>query len=208
MTDNLTNIHNNTEKYKSDFRHDELRYSKRNFWKGNAYIEGNYFVKDYSKNPFFSKIYGMICIYQETSALKKLQGLKGIPSLHSKPSAFCYKMEFVPGTPLKDLQQGDISEKFFERLVSLFESMHSRGVVHLDAHRRNILIHDDWPYLIDFSTAYIKGRIPFLDPGLFNLLTLLDKERLYKIEKLFFNRGTPPDMFYIYKKIKKIKEKK
>lgn len=204
MTDSLANI-NCKEKYDPEFSCEELPYRKRNLWKGDTYIEENYFVKDYSKNSFLSKIYGALCIYLETSALKKLQGIKGIPSFHSKPSAFCYKMEFVPGVPLGELKQGDISEKYFERLVSLFDTMHSRGVVHLDAHRRNILIQDECPYLVDFSTAYIKGRIPFLDPGLFNLLTLLDKERLYKIEKLFFNRGKPPDMFYIYKKIKNLR---
>ena len=205
ISNNIVNGISNKEKYNPGFLNNRLRFSKRNFWKGSIYVEGNYIVKDYSKNSFLSKIYGILCIYLETSALKKLEGIEGIPTLHSKPSALKFKMEKIPGIPLAELNQGDISEKCFKRLVLLFDRIHSRGVVHLDAHMRNILVENEQPYLVDFSTAYVKGRIPFLEPGLFNMLRLLDKERLYKIEKFFFNRGTPPDMFYIYKKIKERK---
>ena len=182
-----------------------IHFSRRNIWKGNVYREGNYIVKDYSNNSFIPKLFGAICIYLETSAMKKLEGIKGIPSFHSKPTAFCLKMEAVPGIPLASLKKGEISQKFFNRLVSLFDQIHARGVVHVDAHMRNILVNNEMPYLVDFSTAYIKGRLPFLEPGLFKVLVLLDKERLYKVERFFFDRGVPPDMFFLYKKLKRLR---
>ena len=181
-------------------------FCKRNRWKGEIYQEGNSIIKSYGKNSFISKLYGMISLKLETTALKQLEGIEGIPAFQGRPTSYSIKMEAVPGIPIALLQKGDLNKIFFDRLVSLFRQIHARGVAHGDAHMRNIIAYHDRPYLVDFSTAYVKGLIPLLDPKLFNWMVLLDTERLYKVEKYFFNSGDAPKMFFIYRMCKMFKE--
>jgi len=112
----------------------------------------------------------------------------------------------VPGEPLDRMKRGELSEAFFKRLVSLLGQVHERGVAHGDLHQRNILAFEERPYLIDFSTAYVTGRLPVWDAAVFGWISLLDLERIYKVEKKFFGRGTPPRMFFLYRIIKRGKK--
>jgi predicted unusual protein kinase regulating ubiquinone biosynthesis (AarF/ABC1/UbiB family) len=98
---------------------------------------------------------------------------------------------------------GELSESCFKELVSLIHGIHDRGVAHGDLHQRNILVDQDRPSVIDFSTAYVKGRVPLIDGWIFGNIILLDLERLYKVEKKFFDRGEPPRMFFLYRMIKR-----
>ncbi len=114
-------------------------------------------------------------------------------------------MKAVPGIPISKLKKGALSETYFDKLRELFSRIHRKGVAHGDAHMRNILIHRDDPYLVDFSTAYVKGRFPLIDSYIFKCFVLLDLERLYKVEKKFFGRGEPPRMFLFYRLVKGVK---
>ncbi len=178
-------------------------YSPRNKWKASVIRQGDIIIKDYGANPFIPRLYGRICIGWEAKALEKLQGLEGIPALIGRPNPYMLKMATVPGIPISKIEEGSMSELYFERLVALFHAIHARGVAHGDAHQRNILIHNDFPYLVDFSTAYVKGRVPVLDNYVFRCFVLLDLERLYKVEKRFFGRGRPPRMFLLYRLLKR-----
>ena len=167
--------------------------------------KGDSVIKDYGQNSIISRLYGRICIRWEEAALKKLKGLEGIPLFQGRPTPYSLKMENVPGQQLVKFKPGELSVAFFEKLVSLFGQMHQRGVAHGDAHYRNILRDKDRPYLLDFSTSYIKGRLPLLDEYIFRCFTLLDLERLYDVEKTFFGRGKPPKMFFLYRIVKRKK---
>jgi hypothetical protein len=182
-----------------------IPYQPRNIWKceirtGNGWVE-----KDYSGAPLLSRLYGSICLHWEAVALRRLKGIEGVPVYLGRPKRNLIRMTLVRGIPLDKLKKGELSELCFHRLQSLTHQIHSKGVAHGDLHMRNILIHEDKPSLIDFSTAYVLGRLPVLDKQFFRLFVLLDLERLYKTEKEFFGRGTPPKMFYLYRLIKGIK---
>lgn len=182
----------------------EIPYLPRNRWKALVRREGDIIIKDYSASPPGARFYGRICIAWEASALERLRGLPGIPLVLEKPGPYTLKMTAVPGQPISKMKRGDLSEAYFSRLVALFEQMHTRGVAHGDAHHRNILVHNELPYLVDFSTAYVRGRLPVLDHTIFKWFVLLDLERLYKVEKKFFGRGTPPKMFFLYRVMKRL----
>ncbi|RLB43997.1 MAG: hypothetical protein DRH12_01400 [Deltaproteobacteria bacterium] len=184
---------------------DSVPYAPRNKWKAKVWREGDIIVKDYSSNPMIQKLYGRLCINWEAAALQRLSGLEGIPSFIERTGPYTLKMSAVPGIPISKMEKGTISEIYFQRLVKLFEQIHQRGVAHGDAHQRNILIHNDFPYLVDFSTAYVKGRFPVFDDYVFKCFVQLDLERLYKVEKKFFDRGTPPKMFMLYRVFKRSK---
>jgi hypothetical protein len=168
-------------------------------WKASLSLGEAGFVKDYSANGFLPRYWGRLCLRWEEAALAKLDGVVGVPAFRGRPTRDSLCLEAVPGVPLASLGPGDVGEIFIERLKVLFAQVHARGVAHGDAHQRNILVHEDTPYLIDFSTAYVRGRLPVLDGYLFSCFVLLDQERLYKVEKRFFGRGTPPRMFLLYR---------
>jgi len=177
-------------------------YRPRNFWKGDVKFENGWVEKDYSRAPLPSRLYARICLHWEEIALKRLQGIDGVPEYLGRPTRNSIRMTRVPGSPLDKLKAGEFSELCLYRLQDLVHQIHGRGVAHGDLHMRNILIHEDIAYIIDFSTAYTTGRLPLLDKGFFRIFRLLDLERLYKIEKIFFGRGTPPEMFYLYRLVK------
>ncbi len=191
---------NRLESVASD--HMSIPYRPRNYWKGEVRFKNGWVEKDYGKSPLLPRLYGRISLCWEEAALKRLRGLDGVPEFLGRPTRNSISMTRVPGIPIDKAKAGEISEQFIQHLKYLVHQMHSRGVAHGDLHMRNILVHNDKAYIIDFSTAYTLGRVPFLDRGFFRIFRLLDLKRVYKTEKRFFGRGTPPEMFYIYRLVK------
>jgi hypothetical protein len=191
---------NRLESVASD--HMSIPYRPRNYWKGEVRFKNGWVEKDYGKSPLLPRLYGRISLCWEEAALKRLRGLDGVPEFLGRPTRNSIRMARVPGIPLDKAKAGEVSELFIQSLKDLVHQMHSRGVAHGDLHMRNILIHEDRAYIIDFSTAYTLGRVPFLDRGFFRIFRLLDLKRVYKTENRFFGRGTPPEMFYVYRLVK------
>lgn len=177
-------------------------YPHRNIWKSKIGQEDGWVEKDYSDAPLLPRLYGKISLHWEAVALKRLKGIEGVPVYLGSPTSYSLKMTRLPGIPLDKMKAGGLSEGCFHELQRLLRQIHSRGVAHGDLHMRNVLVHADKPSIIDFATAYVRGRLPLVDKSVFNLFKLLDLERLYKIEREFFGRGTPPRMFYLYRLIK------
>jgi hypothetical protein len=184
-------------------RPEALPYSQRNSWKAKVLRQGDSILKDFGGNPFPQRLFGRYCIDKEIKALRRLEGVQGIPAFQERPSPYSLKISAVPGTPIATLQKGELSESFLKNLISLLHEVHGRGVAHGDAHMRNILADQDIPYLIDFSTAHLRSHMPILGRYLFTCFTLLDLERLYKVERKFFERGERPQMFFLYRLIKR-----
>lgn len=180
-----------------------LPFSHRNYWKANIRTEGGYIVKDYSRNPFLSRLLGRYFLKREAAALKRLVDVPGVPSFKEMATPYMLRMGAVPGEPLAQCKGEILDKHFFESLTSLFKKIHEKGVAHGDAHQRNILVNKNEPYLIDFSTAYIRGTSPILDNYIFNCFKLLDLERLSKVEKKIFGTGNLPEMFFFYRIIKR-----
>ena len=184
---------------------DRVLYRPRNVWKASVRQDGEIVTKDYSGAPFLPRLFGRISLSWEEAALRRLEGMPGVPALISRPSAHLIRISAVRGRPLDKMRKGELSESCFQKLVSLVHEIHARGVAHGDLHQRNILVDEDRPSVIDFSTAYVKGRIPLLDGWILRNVILLDLERLYKVEKNFFDRGELPRMFFLYRMIKRLR---
>jgi len=182
-----------------------IPYMPRNAWKGEVRFIDGYIEKNHDTNPFLPRLYARVCLNCEERALKRLKGIRGVPQFIERPTKTSIRMTAVPGMPLGKLNRGELSELCFSRLKETLLSIHEKGVAHCDLHNRNILIDNDDPYIIDFATAYTLGRLPLMDRQIFKRLAKLDLQRLYKIEKKFFGRGTPPKMFFLYNIIKGFK---
>ncbi|MFZ7112386.1 MAG: lipopolysaccharide kinase InaA family protein [Desulfatiglandales bacterium] len=180
-------------------------YPSRNVWKARVTLKNGSIVKDYGSSPLMPKIFGRLCIRWEEAALKRLEGFEGIPLLQGRPTPYSLRLQALPGVPLAELKKGDLTEAFLDRLISLFERMHAAGVAHGDAHQRNILMHDQRPYLIDFSTSRVKGRWPLISDYIFDRFVLLDLQRIYKVRKKFFEDRDPPKMFWLYRLVRRFK---
>ncbi|MFZ7112445.1 MAG: RIO1 family regulatory kinase/ATPase [Desulfatiglandales bacterium] len=180
-------------------------YPPRTVWKAHVTLENDSIIKDYGSSPLIPKIFGRLCISWEEAALKRLKGIEGIPLLQDRPTPYSLRLQVLPGVPLAELKKGDLTEAFLKRLISLFERIHAAGVAHGDAHQRNILMHDQRPYLIDFSTAIVKGRWPVISNYIFKRFVLLDLERIYKVRKKFFEDTDPPKMFLLYRLVRRFK---
>ena len=132
-----------------------------------------------------------------------------MPRFLGRPHPLAIRIEAVPGTPVERMRKREtVSEAFLADLKRVFREMHDRGVAHGDAHMKNILAEGDSAYLIDFSTAWVAGRFPLLDPLCFGKLAALDDLRLFKVERSFFDRGEPPRMFLLYRLLKRTKRNK
>jgi len=188
-----------------DPQKDTVPYRPRNVWKASVRQEGEIITKEYSGAPFLPRLFGRISLSWEEAALTRLEGLPGVPALISRPTPYAIQISAVKGRPLDKMKKGELSESCFERLVSLVHEIHARGVAHGDLHQRNILVDRDQPSVIDFSTAYVKGRVPLLDGWILRNVILLDLERLYKVERKFFDRGELPRMFFLYRLIKRFR---
>jgi len=182
-----------------------IPYRPRNIWKGEVRFIDGHIEKNHDMNPFLPRLYARICLNFEETALKRLKGIRGVPQFIERPTKTCIRMTAVPGVPLEKLQKGNLSELCFSRIKDMIAEIHKNGVAHCDLHMRNILVDNDDPYIIDFATAYTLGLFSIADRKIFELLVKLDLQRLYKIEKKFFGRGTPPKMFFLYYLIKGLK---
>jgi len=182
----------------------------RNAWKATVTITDNQVIKSYVNNNIVARLIGRVSLSREERALRKLDGLTGVPKFLSRPAPYVLIMSRVPGEHLRKIDNTSMSERYLARLKVLIESIHARGVAHGDAHHYNILIDGDDPYIVDFSTAYIKPSRRWHSKRLFRWYRMLDWMRFYRVENRFFARGEQPKMFWIYdwkKKFEKSRKK-
>jgi len=163
-------------------------------WKPDVYlleIDGKQIiVKDYAAKPFVFRFFvGALSNRRESLIYKKLQGLRGIPEYLGLIDRYAIAVGYIPGRNAFQLEPGELTPRFFDRLRALINSIHERGIVLCDLRNiKNVLVGDDGePYLIDFATAFQRGgRFNFLKNGLFRLFY---QDDLLGIAKLKRNRA-------------------
>lgn len=173
----------------------------RNAWKADVVLEGPTVRKDFSRRGPLARLAGRLLLDREQRALIRAEGIAGVPRFVARPHAHALVMTRVEGTPLNALKAGDVDEAFIGKLAALFAALHARGVAHGDAHLRNILARGSEPGLVDFATAWTT-RTPGHRSRVFEWFCQLDRRQLYKAEFHLFRRGTPPDMFFLYRLFK------
>lgn len=128
-----------------------------------------YVVKDYSFHKgWFRELIGRFLIYREVKALRRLQGIEGVPKFVCWLSPYRIVTEEIDGITLEEYEKKkNLGLDFFEALRDLLEKIHSRGVVHCDLKRAaNILVtRHGMPAVLDFSSAIFETEFPlFLRP--------------------------------------------
>jgi len=113
-------------------------------------------VKDFSKrSAWVRRCFGRWLLGREARTYQRLQGVPGVPRLLGQVDCEALVLEYRPGVLLSRSLAGVLPAGFLTELEESIESMHRRGVVHLDLrHRSNILAGDDGhPVLLDFASA-------------------------------------------------------
>ena len=137
-------------------------------------------LKDYrSKNTLTRNVLAPVLVRREFDILRHLQGIDGIPYAYKIVENRALLMEFVDGKTIGKFRAGELPDPVFDRLCDTVRAMHRRGVVHLDLRqKKNIVVADGRPYLIDFANA-IRGRVA-------SKLRAVDESALLKFKKRTF----------------------
>jgi predicted Ser/Thr protein kinase len=117
-------------------------------------------LKDYrTKNAVTRGLLAPSLVRREYKVLKHLEGVPGIPKVYAVVEKRALLVEFIDGNPLNKFKAGELADDVFHRLCETVRAMHRRGVVHLDLRqRKNILVADGRPYVIDFANA-LMGKL-------------------------------------------------
>jgi len=114
-------------------------------------------VKDFSVNGFaYRNTIGRFLLWRESLVYKRLQGIKGIPTLYRKVGGLAFVLSQIEGKNLEHLSAGEKPDvRFFERLSGLIHEFHSRGVAHCDLKRSaNVMIDDQGnPHIVDWAAG-------------------------------------------------------
>jgi hypothetical protein len=121
-------------------------------------------VKDFGARPFLVRhSIGRALVSRELSALRRLQGMPGVPQDAFRVDACALAYRYVPGKTLSQAQLGARFGEFFVALERLLQQVHEvGGLVHLDVRTgTNVLVTETGePALIDFQSHLSTGWMP------------------------------------------------
>jgi serine/threonine protein kinase len=135
-------------------------------------------VKDFSANGFlFRNIIGRFLVWRESKAYRKLNHLKGIPTLYRVIDGLALVLEEIPGRNMENLEmEMRLSRQFFDALKDLVDRFHKRGLAHCDLKRApNTLLGDDGnPYITDWGASISESEFRLFPLNLIYRRFLLD----------------------------------
>ncbi|NNC24205.1 hypothetical protein HKX42_10205 [Salinisphaera sp. USBA-960] len=113
--------------------------------------------KDYATTAgFFRAVIAPLLVTREVSALRRLDGVAGVPDLIRQIGRRGLLMDYLPAQPLPRAQTVSTTLRALESLVA---SMHDAGVAHADLRAaRNVLVDEHGaPYIVDFVARVHRG---------------------------------------------------
>ncbi len=135
----------------------------------------------------FGRFIGPLLAWREAKALRRLNGVAGIPRLYARPDRRSVLMEYIPGKHLGSGSERAAGEEFFVRFHNLLQTVHARGVAHCDLRSpRNTLVDEDGrPAIVDFVSCVFRGRRwNIIANWLFNQFQRADLGAEAKLKKL------------------------
>ncbi len=167
-------------------------------------------VKDFAAGSnSFKRMLGSYLISREYAAYRRLGGVAGIPCCYGRLDRYALVLEHVPAEAAwKTLDRSQVPA-FIERLRSLLDEIHARGVVHGDTHKLDNILVDQAgnPVLVDFAASLVTGSNPaasllfplLVDDDLRGMLKLkqhVAPELMTPQELEFFNSRPPVEKFF------------
>ena len=150
-------------------------------------------VKTFVGRWWLARWIGRYQIAREGRAYRHLAGIEGIPVLHEGPDNLTLVMQYLEGQRITWIRHKPMPKReVVEALRKLMESLHARGVAHLDLRRRdNILVDEKGAVrLIDFATAQVSPAGSWRRRLLFPLFRSVDRSAFLKWKRVL----TPEDL--------------
>ena len=157
-------------------------------WRGEKLV-----VKSFARKSLLVRWIGRPQVKREALAYRALEDLPGIPRLRAWPDRDTLVMDYLEGRRITHLRlEPGSSRGFVEELWSLLESIHRRGVAHMDLRGRdNVLVSPDGHVrIIDFAASHIAPEGSLRRRFLFPLLRSIDRSAFLKWKRLL----TPEDL--------------
>ena len=140
----------------------------------------DWIFKDFSTRAFVVRHgVGRFLLGREVRALRRLEGIDGVPSQAFRVDAFAMAARYVPGRALARVAAAEVGTPYLAALEALLNRVHARGIVHLDTRGGgNLLMQPDGaPGIIDFQAALSTRWMPARLRGWFDDL---DMSGVYK----------------------------
>jgi len=149
-----------------------------------VYGDDRAILKDFSDKSWLVRLLGRHQVVREMRALRRLQGLAGIPKCYGEAGRLGILMEPMEGERITRWCRARRAEAgpMFARLADLVRQIHARGVTHIDLRKRdNILItRDGLPCIIDFNASFCFDPASLGARILFPILRRIDDSALLK----------------------------
>src|SRR5262245_59679118 len=149
-----------------------------------AYGDDRAVLKDFSDKSWPVRLLGRRQVIREMRALRRLQGVAGIPKCYGEAGALGLLMEPIEGERVTRWCR-DNRERvgpMLEQLARLVGQIHARGVAHIDLRKRdNILVRNDGrPCIIDFNASFCFDPAGLWARLLFPFLRRVDESAVLK----------------------------
>ncbi|HEU5181286.1 MAG TPA: hypothetical protein VFW45_10865 [Candidatus Polarisedimenticolia bacterium] len=121
-----------------------------------ANASGTAIVKDFGAKMRPVRWWGRWQIRREASIYRRLAGVRGVPRYFGRIGKNAMAIEYIEGERISHWRRRELPEALFSRLWSLIETIHARGIVHIDLRKRdNILIGPSGDvFIIDFNASF------------------------------------------------------
>jgi hypothetical protein len=104
---------------------------------------------------------GRWLIRRETTAYWAAAGVEELPEFLGRLDPFTLATRWVDAAPLKERVGARLDDVLFDRLETVLDELHERGVALADLHHRDVLLgKDDALYVVDLATAWVLGDRP------------------------------------------------
>jgi hypothetical protein len=116
-------------------------------------------IKDYLPCGWLLRaLVGPWLIRREEGIYRILEGASGVPRLIGRLDRHALVVEHIQGRACSEYAGGSLPLEFFQRLETVVNGLHERGVVHCDIkNRSNIVVAEGLePYIIDFASAFTR----------------------------------------------------
>lgn len=148
-------------------------------------------LKDFSSKRALARLLGRLQIRREARVYEALAGLAGVPPLLARPCPEAIVVGYVDGRRLSKERGAPDAGRLAARLSELVESIHRRGVAHVDLRGRdNILVDAERRvWVLDFGASWTLEAGRPLRRLLFALGRFIDRAAILKWRLLLAPEG-------------------
>jgi predicted Ser/Thr protein kinase len=117
-------------------------------------------LKDFSNSDtWFRRLLAPMLVRREVRSLQRLDAIAGIPRLLQVYPPNAFLIEAVAGKPASAVESDVLDARFFERMQTLVNKMHDKGVAHCDLRStgNTLITVDQQPWLVDFVASIKQG---------------------------------------------------